>query len=165
MGSKSEETPKFASKAGSAPFSPSPVNQKGASMGAFSPAPKPVAPTPIVQDEGDDGKRQSRFAGFLNALQGKAKPDGVPDKKPDSGFIPFTGNLGSSQPMPFTPSTKSGLPSSPKAANPFANTASSIKVQPNPVADESKNQLTCPNCGSVLNKAFKFCNKCGFRVQ
>ena len=35
MGSKSEETPKFASKVGSAPFSPSPVNQKGASMGAF----------------------------------------------------------------------------------------------------------------------------------
>jgi hypothetical protein len=165
MGPKKEEKSSSMSKASASPFSSSSTSPKGVPAGNISPALKPVAPATASQDEGEDGKRQSRFAGFLNALQGKAKPDTDIDKKPEAGFIPFTGNPSSSQSIPFSPANKSAAPILANNKNPFANAAASVKSEPATVADESKNQLTCLNCGSVLNKAFKFCNKCGYRVQ
>jgi small GTP-binding protein len=108
---------------------------------SFSPQPTAMPPKP-ASSEPTSGK----FGGFLNALQGKIESD-QPAAQPKMNFF-------------------GGVPTSPavaKSSSPFlfGGSANPKPVSPNPVPD----QIICPKCKATLSKSFKFCNKCGTRLQ
>ncbi len=114
-------------------------------------------------------KSHSRFSSFLNALRGKedsSKQEKEEEEKKESSSLGFMSQFGSKKKEESEKKSGDffgfGGESKPQKSQENKNIfggGSSKKPQ------LEKKQVKCPNCGAILNEKFKFCNKCGTRLN